>query len=140
MLAFQLHNDLAFEHVDERIGIVPMDHVLCARRIRHLNHATLLARVVREIDREQFLHVGSFGRNGCEHQQCRHAGAEVQVRSLHTLFLSASWSGPAIPGERESARSITTCAPAMASLRPSPVTVFEAIRPVPPMTTIFMVY
>ena len=60
------------------------------------------------------------------------------------------------------ARSITTCAPAMASLRPSPVmlltpllgeaattswppwrrmaTVFEPIRPVPPMTTIFMVY
>src|SRR5262245_49001545 len=40
--AFQLHNDLAFEHVDERIGIVPMDHVLCARRIGHLNYATLL--------------------------------------------------------------------------------------------------
>src|SRR5215831_19649380 len=39
--AFQLHNDLAFEHVDERMGIVPMDHVLCARRIRHLNYATL---------------------------------------------------------------------------------------------------
>src|SRR6185503_18362083 len=56
---------------------------------------------------------------------------------------------------------ITTCVPAMASLRPSPVmvltpllgeaattswphwrrmeTVFEPIRPVPPMTTIFMV-
>src|SRR5437870_4324689 len=64
--------------------------------------------------------------------------------------------------EGELARSITTCAPAMASLRPSPVmlltpllgepattswppwrrmaTVFEPIRPVPPMTTIFMVY
>src|SRR5882757_7555123 len=62
----------------------------------------------------------------------------------------------------ELARSITTCAPATASLRPSPVmvltpllgeaatsswpplrrmaTVFEPIRPVPPMTTIFMVY
>ena len=59
------------------------------------------------------------------------------------------------------ARSITTCVPAMASLSPSPVmvlmpfwgeaattswppwrrmaTVFEPIRPVPPMTTIFMV-
>jgi hypothetical protein len=23
-LAFQLHDDLAFEHVDERIGVVPM--------------------------------------------------------------------------------------------------------------------
>src|SRR5215469_8137663 len=64
--------------------------------------------------------------------------------------------------EGELARSITTCAPAMASLSPSPVmvltpvlgeaattswppwrrmaTVFEPIRPVPPMTTIFMVY
>src|SRR5262245_4620227 len=63
--------------------------------------------------------------------------------------------------EGELARSITTCAPAMASLSPSPVmvltpllgeaattswprwrrmaTVFEPIRPVPPMTTIFMV-
>ncbi len=62
----------------------------------------------------------------------------------------------------ELARSITTCAPATASLTPSPVmvltpllgeaattswppwrrmaTVFEPIRPVPPMTTIFMVY
>jgi hypothetical protein len=63
--------------------------------------------------------------------------------------------------EGELARSITTCAPAMASLSPSPVmvltpvlgeaamtswprcrrmvTVFEPIRPVPPITTIFMV-
>src|SRR5215510_2107923 len=63
--------------------------------------------------------------------------------------------------EGELARSITTCVPAMASLRPSPVmlltpvlgeaattswppwrsmgTVFEPMRPVPPMTTIFMV-
>ena len=63
--------------------------------------------------------------------------------------------------EGELARSITTCAPATASLTPSPVmvltplfgdaaitswpprrrmaTVFEPIRPVPPMTTIFMV-
>jgi hypothetical protein len=62
--------------------------------------------------------------------------------------------------EGELARSTTTCVPAMASLRPSPVmvltpvlgeaattswprwrrlaTVFEPIRPVPPMTTIFM--
>src|SRR6266581_8060581 len=64
--------------------------------------------------------------------------------------------------EGELARSITTCAPATAPLRPSPVmlltpllgeaattswppwrrmaAVFEPIRPVPPMTTIFMVY
>src|SRR5262244_1067715 len=63
--------------------------------------------------------------------------------------------------EGELARSITTCVPAMASLRPSPVmvltpvlgeaaktswppcrrmaTVFEPIKPVPPITTIFMV-
>src|SRR5690348_2866553 len=63
--------------------------------------------------------------------------------------------------EGELARSIITCVPAMASLSPSPVivlmpllgepattswppwrrmaTVFEPIRPVPPMTTIFMV-
>src|SRR3989449_10920515 len=62
--------------------------------------------------------------------------------------------------EGELARSITTCVPAMASLRPWPVmvltpvlgeaattswppwrrmaTVFEPIRPVPPMTTIFI--
>src|ERR1044071_1748954 len=63
--------------------------------------------------------------------------------------------------EGELARSITTCVPAMASLRPWPVmvltpvlgeaattswppwrrigAVFEPIRPVPPITTIFMV-
>src|SRR5262249_19199042 len=40
-LAFQLHDDLAFQHVDERMGIVPMGYVSCARRIRHLDHATL---------------------------------------------------------------------------------------------------
>src|SRR5215469_4849909 len=62
----------------------------------------------------------------------------------------------------ELARSITTCAPATASLTPAPVmmltallgeaattswppwrrmaTVFEPIRPVPPMTTIFRIY
>ena len=78
-LAFQLHDDLAFEHVDERMGVVPMDHVSCARRIRHLNHATFLARVVREIDREQFLHVCGFGRHGCEHQDCRQVSEEVRV-------------------------------------------------------------
>src|SRR5262245_53425155 len=64
--------------------------------------------------------------------------------------------------EGELARSTTTCVPATASVRPSPVrvltpvwgeaamtswppwrsigTVFEPIRPVPPMTTIFMIY
>jgi hypothetical protein len=84
-LTFQLHNDLAFEHVDERMGVVPMDHVLCARRIRHLKHATLLARVVREIDREQFLHVCGFGRDGCEHQECRQVNAEAQVGFLHVV-------------------------------------------------------
>src|SRR4051794_16151375 len=41
-LAFQLHDDLAFEHIDERMGVVPMDYVLCARRIRYLDYATLL--------------------------------------------------------------------------------------------------
>jgi hypothetical protein len=49
-----------------------------------------LERLVREIDREQFLHVCGFGRNGCEHQECRRVSAEVEVRFLHTLFLSAS--------------------------------------------------
>src|SRR5205814_419787 len=44
-LAFQLHTDLAFAHVDQRMGVVPMHYALCTRRIRHLNHATLLARV-----------------------------------------------------------------------------------------------
>src|SRR5262249_56806473 len=64
--------------------------------------------------------------------------------------------------EGELARSITTCALAVASLSPSPVmvltpllgeaattswpcwrrmaTVFEPIRPVPPLTTIFLLY
>src|SRR4051812_1963905 len=66
------------------------------------------------------------------------------------------------PNEGELARSITTSVPAIASSRPAPVmvltpvfgeaattsfspwrrraTVFEPIRPVPPMTTIFMTY
>src|SRR5262245_39986325 len=72
-------------------------------------------------------------------------------------------SSPALSSnEGELARSITTWAPATASLSPSPVmlltpllgepattswppwcrmaTVFEPIRPVPPLTTIFMIY
>src|SRR5215471_7010558 len=84
-LAFQLHDNLAFEHVDERMGVMPMDHVLCAWRIRHLKHAALLARGVREIDREQFLHVCGFGRDGCEHQECRQESVEVPVGFLHVV-------------------------------------------------------
>src|SRR5216684_4061147 len=94
-LALHLHDDLAFEHVDERMGVVPVDHVLCARRIRHLDHETLLARVVREIDREQFLHVCGFGRDGGEHQECRQASAEVGVECLHVVPFR-SWSGQRI--------------------------------------------
>ena len=109
------------------------------------------------------------------------AEAAAGVRSVPTMD-SATWCGtPAAASaarrlrpevsknsstalssnEGELARSITTCAPAMASLSPSPVmvltpllgeaattswpprrmaTVFEPIRPVLPMTTIFMVY
>jgi len=33
-----------------------------------LAYAALLPRDVREIDREQFLHICSFGRNGCKDQ------------------------------------------------------------------------
>ena len=54
-LVFQLHDDLVFEHIDERMGIVPMYRVLYARWIRYLNYAPLLARVAREIDPEQLL-------------------------------------------------------------------------------------
>jgi len=69
-LAFHLHDDLAFEHVDERVGVVPMDHISCARRYDTSSmRASLPAGVVREIDREQFLHVCGFGRDGCEHQE-----------------------------------------------------------------------
>jgi hypothetical protein len=46
-VSFQLHNDLAFDHVDGGIGIVATDYVWCARRIRHLNYAILLAWIVR---------------------------------------------------------------------------------------------
>jgi hypothetical protein len=34
-LALQLHDDLAFEHVDERMGVVPMD-VISARQHSYL--------------------------------------------------------------------------------------------------------
>src|ERR1700750_111829 len=76
--------------------------------------------------------------------------------------VSKNFSTALSSNEGELARSITTCAPAVASLSPSPVmvltpllgeaattswppwrrmaTVFEPIRPVPPMTTILMRY
>src|SRR5947209_16582200 len=92
---------------------------------------------------------------------CRTPAAVSAERRLRPE-VSKNSSTALSSNEGELARSITTCAPAMASLRPSPVmvltpvlgevattpwppwrrmaTVFEPIRPVPPMTTIFMVY
>src|SRR5260370_19256621 len=92
---------------------------------------------------------------------CRTPAAASAARRLRPE-VSKNSSTALSSNEGELARSITTCAPAMASLRPSPVmlltpllgeaattswppwrrmaTVFEPIRPVPPMTTIFMVY
>src|SRR5207344_407946 len=92
---------------------------------------------------------------------CRTPAAASAARRLRPEF-SKNSSTALSSNEGELARSITTCAPAMASLSPSPVmvlmpllgeaattswppwrrlaTVFEPIRPVPPMTTIFMAY
>src|SRR5215204_6805908 len=86
------------------------------------------------------------------------ASAARKLRPEVSKNSSTAWSS----NEGEFARSITTCAPARAPLRPSPVivlmplageaamtswprwrrmaTVFEPIRPVPPMLTIFMIY
>src|SRR5262249_9033991 len=84
------------------------------------------------------------------------ASAARTLRPEVSKNSSTAWSSH----EGELARSITTCVPAMASLRPSPVmvltpvsgeaattswpplrrmaTVLEPIRPVPPITTIFI--
>src|SRR3989442_10282148 len=92
---------------------------------------------------------------------CRTPAAASAARRLRPE-VSKNSSTALSSNEGELARSITTCAPAMASLSPSPVmllipllgeaattswppwrrmaTVFEPIRPVPPMMTIFMVY
>src|ERR1044072_6057732 len=92
---------------------------------------------------------------------CRTPAAASAARRLRPE-VSKNSSTALSSNEGELARSITTCAPATASLTPSPVmvltpllgeaamtswppwrrmaTVFEPIRPVPPMTTIFMVY
>src|SRR5215470_8352990 len=91
---------------------------------------------------------------------CRTPAAASAARRLWPE-VSKNSSTALSSNEGELARSITTCAPAMASLSPSPVmvltpllgdaartswppwrrmaTVFEPIRPVPPITTIFMV-
>src|ERR1700745_1593108 len=90
---------------------------------------------------------------------CRPPAAASAARRLRPE-VSKNSSTALASNEGELARSITTCVPVMASLRPSPVmvltpvlgeaattswppwrrigTVFEPIRPVPPMTTIFM--
>src|SRR6266550_2330575 len=92
---------------------------------------------------------------------CRTPAAASAARRLRPE-VSKNSSTALSSNEGELARSITTCVPAMASLSPSPVmlltpllgeaattswppwrrmaTVFEPISPVPPMTTIFMVY
>src|SRR3712207_3255293 len=92
---------------------------------------------------------------------CRTPAAASAARRLRPE-VSKNSSTALSSNEGELARSITTCVPAMASLSPSPVmvftpvlgeaattswppwrrmaTVFEPIRPVPPMTTIFMAY
>src|SRR5499426_3949793 len=86
------------------------------------------------------------------------ASAASTLRPEVSKNASTAWSSQ----EGALARSITTCVPAMASVRPSPVmlltpvvgeaattswplwrrmaTAFEPMRPVPPMTTIFIVY
>src|SRR5437764_6033443 len=91
---------------------------------------------------------------------CRTPAAASAVRRLRPE-VSKNSSTALSSNEGELVRSITTCAPAMASLRPSPVmlltpvlgeaattswppwrrmgTAFEPMRPVPPITTIFMV-
>src|SRR6267378_3639438 len=90
---------------------------------------------------------------------CRTPAAASAARRLRPE-VSKNFSTALSSNEGELARSITTCVPAMASLRPSPVmvstpvfgeaattswlrwrrmaTVFEPIKPVPPMTTIFI--
>src|SRR6266550_579201 len=90
---------------------------------------------------------------------CRTPAAASAARRLRPE-VSKNPSTALSSNEGELARSITTCVPAMASLRPSPVmlltpvlgeaattswprwrrmgTVFEPIRPVPPITTIFI--
>src|SRR5919198_6654551 len=92
---------------------------------------------------------------------CRTPAATSAGRRLRPE-VSKNSSTALSSNEGELARSITTCAPATTSLSPSPVmvltpllgeaattswplwrrmaTVFEPISPVPPMTTIFMVY
>src|SRR4029077_18295476 len=92
---------------------------------------------------------------------CRTPAAASAGRRLRPA-VSKNSSTALSSNEGELARSITTCAPATASLRPSPVMVltpvlgeaattswpprrrmatgFEPIRPVPPMTTIFLAY
>src|ERR1700753_3736372 len=91
---------------------------------------------------------------------CRTPAAASAARRLRPE-VSKNSSTALSSNEGELARSITTCAPARASLSPSPLmvltpllgeaartswapwrrmaTVFEPIRPVPPITTIFMV-
>src|ERR1700720_1131985 len=91
---------------------------------------------------------------------CRTPAAASAARRLRPE-VSKNSSTAFSSNEGELARSITTCAPATASLTPSPVmvltpllgegartswppwrriaTVFEPIRPVPPIMTIFMV-
>src|ERR1700730_11475693 len=91
---------------------------------------------------------------------CRTPAAASAARRLRPEA-SKNSSTALSSNEGELARSITTCAPAMASLSPWPVmllipllgeaattswppwrrmaTVFDPIRPVPPITTIFMV-
>src|SRR5215467_5273706 len=92
---------------------------------------------------------------------CRTPAAASAGRRLRPE-VSKNSSTALSSNEGELVRSITACAPVMASLSPSPVmlltpllgepartswplwrrmaTVFEPIRPVPPMTTIFMIY
>src|SRR5256714_13997150 len=92
---------------------------------------------------------------------CRMAAAASAARTLRPEVTKNS-STALSSNEGELVRSITTCVPAMASLRPWPVmvltpvlgeaattswppwrrmaTVFEPIRPVPPITTIFILH
>ena len=68
-----LHDDSAFQHVNECVRVMPMDGVRSARSILHDQHRALLARKVGQITRHQRRHLRGFlsgDRSGEAEEEC----------------------------------------------------------------------
>src|SRR6185437_331078 len=86
--AFHLHDNRAFQHVNERMRVVPMNRIRSARWIHYGDHQTFLAGKARKIFRHERRNLSILRDQGAggEKQQRRHGSQALY--SIHNLHCS----------------------------------------------------